>query len=168
VFSISLQLKKVSSADLYTCIIAKASKSSQPKAASTASAAKPTGTATSGAGAGSVGASKIIKVVVGSPTLNKSLVFTPSDIKAAPGDIVQFQFSQINHTVTQSTFSDACQPIQASDPAAGGIHSGFVPTTAGQATVPAFNMPINDTNPMFLYCAQGPHCQLGMVMAINA
>jgi hypothetical protein len=43
-----------------------------------------------------------------------------------------------------------------------------VPTTAGQATVPTFNMPINDTNPMFLYCAQGPHCQLGMVMAINA
>ncbi|KAH8770391.1 extracellular serine-rich protein [Hyaloscypha sp. PMI_1271] len=112
--------------------------------------------------------SKIIAVTVGSPTVNKSLVFVPADVKANPGDILQFQFSQINHTVTQSTFVEPCQPIQASDPAAAGIHSGFVPVTAGASTVTTFDVPVNDTKPIFIYCAQGPHCQLGMVMAVNA
>ncbi|KAF8856648.1 hypothetical protein BDZ45DRAFT_593926, partial [Acephala macrosclerotiorum] len=111
---------------------------------------------------------KVIAVVVGSPTLNKSLVFTPNEISAKPGDIVQFQFSQINHTVTQSSFAEPCMPIQQSDPSAAGIHSGFVPVSANETTVQTFNMPINDTKPMFIYCAQGPHCQLGMVMTINA
>jgi plastocyanin len=112
--------------------------------------------------------SQIIAVTVGSPTVNKSLVFVPADVKANPGDILQFQFSQINHTVTQSTFAEPCQPIQASDPAAAGIHSGFVPVTAGASTVTTFDVPVNDTKPIFIYCAQGPHCQLGMVMAVNA
>jgi plastocyanin len=88
-------------------------------------------------------------------------------VKANPGDILQFQFSQINHTVTQSTFTEPCQPIQASDPTAAGIHSGFVPVMAGAATVMTFDVPVNDTKPMFIYCAQGPHCQLGMVMTVN-
>jgi plastocyanin len=55
--------------------------------------------------------------------MNKSLVFTPNDIKAAPGDILQFQFSMLNHTVTQSSFDAPCQPIQQSDATAAGIHS---------------------------------------------
>ncbi|KUJ19214.1 uncharacterized protein LY89DRAFT_683138 [Mollisia scopiformis] len=60
-------------------------------------------------------------------------------------------------------------PVQQSDPNAAGIHSGFVPGgSANETTVQTFDMPINDTTPMFIYCAQGPHCQLGMVMTINA
>jgi hypothetical protein len=31
-----------------------------------------------------------------------------------------------------------------------------------------YDVPINDTKPMFIYCAQGPHCQLGLVIAVNA
>ncbi|KAE9367873.1 hypothetical protein N431DRAFT_349719, partial [Stipitochalara longipes BDJ] len=96
------------------------------------------------------------------------LVFTPAEVQANPGDILQFQFSQINHTVTQSTFAEPCQPIQASDASAAGIHSGFVPVSAGASTVMTFDVPVNDTKPLFIYCAQGPHCQLGMVMAVNA
>ncbi|KAN0095289.1 Cupredoxin [Hyaloscypha variabilis] len=133
-----------------------------PSKAATSSAPKATTTGSS------TSKSKVITIVVGSPTVNKSLVFTPADVQANPGDVVQFQFSQINHTVTQSTFAEPCQPVQASDPSAAGIHSGFVPVTAGASTVVTFDVPINDTKPMFIYCAQGPHCQLGMVMAINA
>jgi len=43
-----------------------------------------------------------------------------------------------------------------------------VPVTAGGSTVTTFDVPVNDTKPIFIYCAQGPHCQLGMVMAVNA
>ncbi|PMD49539.1 uncharacterized protein K444DRAFT_648821 [Hyaloscypha bicolor E] len=124
--------------------------------------------ATESAPASGTTKSKIIAITVGSPTVNKSLVFVPADVKANPGDILQFQFSQINHTVTQSTFAEPCQPIQASDPTAAGIHSGFVPVTAGASTVTTFDVPVNDTKSIFIYCAQGPHCQLGMVMAVNA
>lgn len=149
----------------------------KPKATSTISglsvaSANPTGInspITSGGAAGTGATSnKVIAVVVGSPTLNKSLVFTPNDISAKPGDIVQFQFSQVNHTVTQSSFAEPCMPIQQSDPNAAGIHSGFVAVSANETTVQTFDVPINDTKPMFIYCAQGPHCQLGMVMTINA
>lgn len=87
-------------------------------AASTSKTSASTGT-TSGADK----AGKVITVVVGSTVMNKSLAFTPNDIKAAPGDILQFQFSMLNHTVTQSSFNAPCQPIQQSNATAAGIHS---------------------------------------------
>ncbi|RDW65471.1 hypothetical protein BP5796_10163 [Coleophoma crateriformis] len=124
--------------------------------------------ATGAAGTGTPPASKIIKIVVGSPNRNKSLVFTPNDVTAAPGDVLQFQFSMINHTVTQSTFANPCMPIAGSEANAAEIHSGFVPVGANQTTVTTFEVPINNTQPMYLYCAQGPHCMLGMVMTVNA
>jgi hypothetical protein len=75
---------------------------------------------------------------------------------------VQFQFSNGNHTVTQSTPDTACTPKD------GGIHSGHIPFQDGQTDVGTFNMPVTSTEPMFLYCATGPHCQLGQVMVVNA
>lgn len=59
-------------------------------------------------------------------------------------------------------------PIQASDASAAGIHSGFVPVGKNNTEVVTFDVPVNDTMPMYIYCAQGPHCQLGMVMTVNA
>lgn len=144
-------------------------KAGQPKASSTSSSkSNPTQTPVAGGGESASGSSKIITIVVGSTVRNKSLAFTPADVKAAPGDILQFQFSQINHTVTQSTFNEPCRPIQQSNPTAAGIHSGFIAVTANSTTVQTFDVPINDTKPLFIYCAQGPHCQLGMVMVVNA
>lgn len=86
----------------------------------------------------------------------------PNSVVAAVGDIVQFQFSNGNHTVTQSTADAACRPMD------GGIHSGHIPFQDGQTDVGTFNMPVTSTEPMFLYCATGPHCQLGQVMVVNA
>jgi hypothetical protein len=102
-------------------------------------------------------ASQIIPVIVGGP----QDTFIPNTITAAVGDIVQFQFSNGNHTVTQSTADTACTPME------GGIHSGHIPFEDGQTEVGTFNMPITSTDPMFLYCATGPHCQEGQVMMVN-
>ncbi|RMZ72735.1 extracellular serine-rich [Pyrenophora seminiperda CCB06] len=44
---------------------------------------------------------------------------------------------------------------------------GHIPFADGQADVGTFNMPVTSTGPMFLYCATGPHCQLGQVMIVN-
>ncbi|RAL63289.1 hypothetical protein DID88_004365 [Monilinia fructigena] len=105
--------------------------------------------------------SKIHTVVVGSSNTSL-LLFTPQEITAQPGDKVEFQFSQRNHTVTQSTFESPCEPID------NAINSGFVPTAANQSMVTTFTMTVNSTAPMFMYCAQGKHCQAGMVLTINA
>jgi plastocyanin len=101
--------------------------------------------------------SQIIPVVVGGP----QDTFVPNALMAAVGDIIQFQFSNGNHTVTQSTSDKACTPMDA------GVHSGHIPFKDGQTDVGTFNMPVTSTDPMFLYCATGPHCQEGQVMIIN-
>ncbi|KAF7893242.1 uncharacterized protein EAF02_000780 [Botrytis sinoallii] len=104
---------------------------------------------------------KVHTVVVGSSNTSL-LLFTPQEITAKPGDKVEFQFHERNHTVTQSAFDSPCQPM------ANAIHSGFVPTAANQSMITTFTMTVNSTAPMFMYCAQGKHCQAGMVLTINA
>ncbi|KAK2034898.1 extracellular serine-rich protein [Colletotrichum zoysiae] len=109
---------------------------------------------------------KVIPVVVGSPTREKSLLFYPEIVKANPGDIVQFQFWPNNHTVTQAPSTQApCMPLQDQNPNA--VHSGFIPGATNGSPVGTFNVQVENTEPMLLYCAQGQHCQLGMVMIIN-
>jgi hypothetical protein len=59
-------------------------------------------------------------------------------------------------------YNNACQPVQNN---ANAFFSGFMPTKAtGQLT---YTVPVKDTNPMWLYCSQGKHCQEGMVAVIN-
>lgn len=102
-------------------------------------------------------ANRIIPVVVGGP----QDTFVPNTVKASVGDIIQFQFSNGNHTVTQSTQNAPCTPLE------GGIHSGHIPFKDGQTTVGTFNMPVTNADALFLYCATGPHCQEGQVMVVN-
>ncbi|OTA97023.1 hypothetical protein M434DRAFT_50191, partial [Hypoxylon sp. CO27-5] len=106
-------------------------------------------------------ANRIIPVVVG----GAQDTFVPNTVTAAVGDIIQFQFSNGNHTVTQSAQDTPCQPLQAT--VATAIHSGHIPFEDGQTTVGTFNMPVTSTDTMFLYCATGPHCQEGQVMIVN-
>jgi plastocyanin len=100
---------------------------------------------------------------------NNSLTFKPDNIKAAVGDAVQFQFYGGNHTVTQSTFDQPCQPINLNNRNVTGVHSGFVPAAASMSMgmVATYTITINATTPLWLYCAQGRHCPNGMVMVIN-
>ena len=100
---------------------------------------------------------------------NGSLTYTPNDIRVNVGEMVQFQFAAGNHTVTQSTFDQPCQPI-AMHTNATGFHSGFVPAaaSAAQNQMSIFTINVTNTNPMWIYCAQGRHCENGMVMVINA
>lgn len=99
---------------------------------------------------------------------NGSLTYSPNKIVAQPGEFVQFQFLAGNHTVTQSTFDQPCQPISMHSNITG-FHSGFLPAaaSASMGMVPTYTIQINDTKPLWLYCAQGRHCENGMVMVIN-
>ncbi|KAJ8521926.1 hypothetical protein ONZ45_g1428 [Pleurotus djamor] len=95
------------------------------------------------------------------------LAFSPSNIQAAVGDTVTFEFRPKNHTVTQSSFSNPCRPL-GDTTSQQGFRSGFQPVAADASTFPTFQITINDTAPIWGYCGQTNHCGAGMVFSINA
>jgi len=97
------------------------------------------------------------------------LVFDPSSITAAIGDIVTFTFHPKNHSVTQSTFANPCvrMPVNTTTNI-GGIALGFHPAAATDATLTTVSMMVNATTPIWMYCGQTGHCEAGMVFAVNA
>lgn len=42
-----------------------------------------------------------------------------------------------------------------------------MPVKEGDESVPTYTVPIVNENPLWLYCANGRHCQGGMVMVVN-
>ncbi|KAJ7122568.1 hypothetical protein C8R43DRAFT_1112030 [Mycena crocata] len=108
--------------------------------------------------------------------LNKTggadLTYNPSNISAAVGDTVTFEFHPKNHTVTQSSFSNPCKPLaETSTTGQVGFKSGFMFVDPAATYFPTFQIKINDTQPIWGYCGQqGPpvHCTQGMVFSINA
>lgn len=108
------------------------------------------------------------------------LVFKPESVTADVGDLLQFSFYPRNHSVAQGSFSSPCQPL------AGGVYSGFVPVAAGKGVCPqeinrssqstfqadciqnsTFQVTVNSTDPIYLYCSQVEHCEKGMAMIVN-
>ncbi|KAJ6459572.1 Cupredoxin [Mycena sanguinolenta] len=97
------------------------------------------------------------------------LSYTPSNISAAIGDTVTFEFHPKNHTVTQSSFSQPCKSLtETSTTGQVGFKSGFQFVAANETNFPTFNITINDTSPIWMYCGQVGHCAAGMVVSINA
>lgn len=107
-----------------------------------------------------------VHVVWVSGTTN-TLTFSPNKLDAEVGDMVQFQFGVGNHTVTQSTFDAPCLPIGSPGMNVSMVSSGFMPVAADAVMAPVYTIPITSKTPLWLYCAQGKHCQNGMVMVIN-
>ncbi|KAJ7339913.1 hypothetical protein DFH08DRAFT_875747 [Mycena albidolilacea] len=121
-----------------------------------------------------VSAQKVIPVQVGGNPGSPGgvTVFSPSQISANNNDIISFQFSGVpgNHSVTQSSFLNPCEPLDK------GFDSGWVSVPQNLSSVPEWNVTItNDTAPIWFYCKQllsktdpvKPHCNLGMVGVIN-
>jgi len=106
-----------------------------------------------------------ITVVVGG---NGALTYTPSNITAAPGDFVEFEFHDKNHTVTQSTFADPCTPFKNATTGEAGLNSGYQAVAAGATQFPVWTIQIADATPLWMFCLQGKHCANGMVFSINA
>lgn len=124
---------------------------------STAASEAATGTATTSTSGPAVHA-----VQVGAGGLS----FTPSDITAAVGDIVQFTFVSKNHSVTQSSFASPCAALDQ------GFTSGFQFVNPNATTpLPTWNLTVSATTPLWAFCQQTnpiSHCSQGMVLAINA
>jgi plastocyanin len=107
-----------------------------------------------------------IEVIVGG---NGTLSFSPSRVSASPRDTIKFVFQAKNHTVTQSSFSAPCMPLtNATTGTRTGFNSGFMPVASGTSDFPTYSITINDTSPIWAYCAQANHCGSGMVFAVNS
>ncbi|KAL8335711.1 hypothetical protein RB598_009751 [Gaeumannomyces tritici] len=93
------------------------------------------------------------------------LKFDPEVIPDAKGgDTVTYQFYARNHSVVASSFGEPCKPL-----AKDLIFSAFVPNESPDVpSTTSFTITIKDKKPLWFYCAQGNHCQQGMVHSINA
>ncbi|KAI9829879.1 MAG: hypothetical protein M1838_005850 [Thelocarpon superellum] len=128
-------------------------------AAASAGAAAPTAASSSG---GQVSV-HVVKV----SNAQGTLAFTPAQVQANPGDMVQYQFYPKNHSVVQSNFDNPCVPLSESTPGSQGFFSGFMPVSLGQSMMPTFTVRVPDTKPIWFYCSQATHCESGMVGVIN-
>jgi plastocyanin len=102
--------------------------------------------------------------------LGGSLTFSPDNVQAEIGDVVEWHFLAANHSVAQSNFANPCAPLDADSSSAS--PSGFFPgfefvTTPGTQAPNVFQITITDSNPIWYYCPQGTHCQAGMSGVIN-
>ena len=89
-------------------------------------------------------------------------MFDPSNVTAAKGDVLEFHFYPANHSIAQSSFDKPCIADET------GIWSGFVPVTKEEVVGnESFSVTVNSTDPLWLYCSQGDHCQDGMAMVVN-
>lgn len=96
-------------------------------------------------------------VTVGGP--DGDLTYKPETIQAQIGDKVIFQFREMNHTVTESTFDTPCK-------AKDGAEIKFFPNPEGADGIETEYL-VEDLDSHWFYCAQGTHCNAGMVFSLN-
>lgn len=94
---------------------------------------------------------------------DNKLAFSPDSISADVGSTVEFQFYPPIHSVTQSSFNSPCAPLADGT----GFWSGAITTTGHGTNANVFTLTINDTNPIWFYCATIGHCESGMAGVIN-
>jgi len=93
---------------------------------------------------------------------NGGLTFSPDNITAAAGDSLEFHFFSPAHSVAQSAFDAPCAPLSNGT----SFYSGPVTTSSGE-NADVFTVVVNDTNPIWIYCAIPSHCEAGMAAVIN-
>lgn len=142
------------------------STASPSASASATSAPAASGTAYPGSTSPTSSSPQVHQVVVGG---TGKLFYTPSNITAAAGDVIMFQFQQKNHTITQSSFATPCRALTLTSTSGQvGFDSGFMPVADDATTFPTWNLTVNDTSPIWAYCKQAGHCGSGMVFSVNS
>lgn len=69
--------------------------------------------------------------------------------------MVQFQFLDKNHTVTQSTFANPCSNITDANGVVTGVDSGYQAVPAGATQFPVWQITVNNASaPLWFYCRQ--------------
>jgi len=85
------------------------------------------------------------------------LRYVPFAINASVGDTISFQWRANNHYVARSSALHPCN----------GTQDATFFNSGKQNTSFTFTQVVNDTAPIFYFCATGTHCQQGMFGIIN-
>ncbi|KAL8823908.1 MAG: hypothetical protein Q9191_005455 [Dirinaria sp. TL-2023a] len=98
----------------------------------------------------------------------ESYQYSPDTVSAAVGDVIEFQFFPPNHSVARAQYGYPCVPYESTGTDKVGFYSGFYSVTENLDNPPRWNLTINDTNPIFFYCALKTSCiDNAMVGVIN-
>ncbi|OSC97302.1 hypothetical protein PYCCODRAFT_1440278 [Trametes coccinea BRFM310] len=113
-----------------------------------------------------VASAKQIVITVGDPLSsdNATTVFRPAEVKANIGDVVLFNFTQGNHSATQSTFASPCIPAHDTNVTINGFNSDLRPTNNGTAIT---NLPVTITTNDTIWFYDIATCAEGGVGGIN-
>ncbi|KAH7153789.1 hypothetical protein DER46DRAFT_663480 [Fusarium sp. MPI-SDFR-AT-0072] len=84
--------------------------------------------------------------------------FTPNDIKADVGDILEYRFYPDAHWVIRGDFGYPCIPYEYVDVDRTGFSSGLQPVKAITNDAPRFRVRVNNTEPIFYYCGAPGSC----------
>ncbi|KAK5630070.1 hypothetical protein RRF57_005784 [Xylaria bambusicola] len=87
-----------------------------------------------------------------------SFSFIPNMVVAKPGDEIIFEFWSAGHSVARSAFGFPCMPYEYIIPEAIGFWSGDV-VDVTPSSHPTFTITVNDTEPIFFYCALASSCK---------
>ncbi|CAK7210879.1 hypothetical protein SBRCBS47491_000927 [Sporothrix bragantina] len=95
--------------------------------------------------------------------------FSPNNLSnVAVGSIIEFNFYPGNHSVVRSAYKFPCIPYEDTGPNRVGFFSGFLDTNVYSSDGPKYRVRVNDTDPIFYYCAAPGSCiTQGMIGVIN-
>ncbi|KAI3399261.1 hypothetical protein diail_7424 [Diaporthe ilicicola] len=85
--------------------------------------------------------------------------FTPQTVSnASVGDIIEFRFYPTGHSVVRSEYKYPCIPYEYTGANKVGFFSGFENVATITNDGPTFSVRVNDTAPIWLYCAAPGSC----------
>ncbi|KIJ50485.1 hypothetical protein M422DRAFT_27438 [Sphaerobolus stellatus SS14] len=84
------------------------------------------------------------------------LRYVPFAVNATVGDVLHFNWHADRHRVTRSSVLQICNATQ----------TNAFTTSVNNASF-SFDVTVNDTQPVFFYCAVGTHCNQGMFGVVN-
>ncbi|KAK6598530.1 extracellular serine-rich protein [Botrytis cinerea] len=135
--------------------IADSSSTASASRTSFVSSASTTSSSTSSSISASKTAVSTHVVSVGADGLN----YEPRELTANPGDVIEFRFYPLNHSVARAEYKQPCIPYEDTGAGKIGFWSGFEPISIVSNNPPTFNLVINDTEPIFFYCSAPGACQ---------
>lgn len=92
--------------------------------------------------------------------------FTPAEVKADVGDIIEWRFYPSNHWVIRGDYDHPCIPYEYVDLDRKGFSSEMQKVQAITDDAPRFRVRVNDTNPFVFYCGAPGSCVKYHMMGI--
>ncbi|KAI8715387.1 hypothetical protein NCS52_01046100 [Fusarium sp. LHS14.1] len=84
--------------------------------------------------------------------------FTPAEVKAEVGDVIEWRFYPSGHNVIRGTFEQPCIPYEYVGLNKEGFSSGAQKVQAITDDGPRFRVRVNNTDPIFFYCGAPGSC----------